>query len=271
MTLATPQELSLNEAAEALGVHYMTVYRYIRTGELPARQIGRRWVISQADLNSFRAVDSAPISVPANARAMRECMERGDEDGAWDLLVAYNVHREPLMAQQALITPALRETGQRWADGLATIAQEHMATVVAQRLISRLGIPKRRGRRSGTVLVACPAGDPHTLATALFANLVRGEGADVVDLAQVIDPAVLLEAAGSIDGSVSVAIAVTLPEALPAAAELVAGIRDDPKIAAVLVGGLAVPDEETALEVGSDLYFATPELAAAGATAAARI
>ncbi|MCU1344909.1 MAG: hypothetical protein JWL70_1175, partial [Acidimicrobiia bacterium] len=34
----TVSELTLHEAADALGVHYMTVYRYVRLGLLPARK-----------------------------------------------------------------------------------------------------------------------------------------------------------------------------------------------------------------------------------------
>ena len=265
----TPHELSLAEAAEALHVHYMTVYRYVKTGELPAHQIGRRWVITQTDLDTFRAIAVPPELTP-DAQTMRELMEQGDEDRAWSLLTSIDAHLEPLRAQQTFIVPALRETGQRWADGIATIAQEHMATVVAQRLISRLGAPNRRGRRSGTVIVAAPPGDPHTLATAIFANLIRGEGADVIDLGQAKSAEVLLDAVRSVDGTVAVAIAVTLPELLDTTRELVAAIRSEPDITAVLVGGIAIPDEQTALETGSDLYFASAEMAAAGAAAASR-
>ena len=31
--------ISLQEAADQLGVHYMTVYRYVRHGRLPARKV----------------------------------------------------------------------------------------------------------------------------------------------------------------------------------------------------------------------------------------
>lgn len=251
-------------------MHYMTVYRYVRSGELPAHQVGRRWAVTQQAVESFRT-DVACAAAPPDARAMRELMEQGDEAGAWDLLVAGNLHLDPLTAQQEFIVPALRETGQRWADGVASIAQEHMATVVAQRVISRLGVPKRRGRRSGRVIVACPFGDPHTLATAIFANLVRGEGADVIDLGQVQESEVLLDAVRSLDSKVTVAISVSLPELLDTARALVSALHPEPLIAAVLVGGIAIPHAQTAYRASSDLYFNTAELAAAGAAAASRI
>ena len=38
--VAQPQELTLHQVAEILGVHYMTVYRYVRLGQLPAFKAG---------------------------------------------------------------------------------------------------------------------------------------------------------------------------------------------------------------------------------------
>ena len=46
--------VSLNEVAEILSVHYMTAYRYVREGRLPAIKEGRGWVVKSSDLNAFR-------------------------------------------------------------------------------------------------------------------------------------------------------------------------------------------------------------------------
>ena len=42
--------LSLQEAADRLEVHYMTAYRYVRTGRLRAVQIGSQWWVDPQDL-----------------------------------------------------------------------------------------------------------------------------------------------------------------------------------------------------------------------------
>ncbi|MFW2383646.1 MAG: helix-turn-helix domain-containing protein [Acidimicrobiales bacterium] len=274
MSSASTTDLTLQDVADLLGVHYMTAYRYVRIGDLPAYQDGRRWMVNPDDLHSFQhpeqQAEPAAVASPPTVESFRKLMEAGDENGAWELLGAAGAHVEPLRAQQEFIAPALRETGARWADGRGTIAQEHIATVVAFRLISRLGSPSRRGRRAGTVLVGCPPGDTHTVATAFFANLVRGEGASVIDLGRVTGPEQILEAAERVDGNVAVAIAVSAPGVEAATRELVEGIRSHPKINAVLVGGGAVPDEATAKAMGSDVFFESPEMAAAGAGAAAR-
>ena len=45
--------LTLYEAAEQLGVHYMTVYRYVRTGRLPGHKVGAEWRSDPDDLATF--------------------------------------------------------------------------------------------------------------------------------------------------------------------------------------------------------------------------
>ena len=45
--------LSLRECAERLGVHYMTAYRYVRTGMLAAVKQGTEWRVASEDLESF--------------------------------------------------------------------------------------------------------------------------------------------------------------------------------------------------------------------------
>ena len=51
-----PGLLGLQEAADRLGVHYMTAYRYVRTGRLPATRIGSQWWVDPGDLKEAGAV-----------------------------------------------------------------------------------------------------------------------------------------------------------------------------------------------------------------------
>src|SRR6478736_4594242 len=45
--------LNLKEVAAALGVHYMTAYRYVRTGRLDAEKVGTAWVVRPEALGRF--------------------------------------------------------------------------------------------------------------------------------------------------------------------------------------------------------------------------
>ena len=42
--------LTLPQVADKLGVHYMTAYRYVRTGRLPATRVKGAWQVDPADL-----------------------------------------------------------------------------------------------------------------------------------------------------------------------------------------------------------------------------
>jgi excisionase family DNA binding protein len=45
--------LSIEEVAEILGLEYKTIYRLIRSGELPAARVGRVYRVDRADLEAY--------------------------------------------------------------------------------------------------------------------------------------------------------------------------------------------------------------------------
>jgi len=82
--------ITLHEAAERLGVHYMTAYRYVRTGRLPAERDGVYWMVDAADIEKLRASGRerpAPgrvrIDGPAKLAAR---MVAGDEAASWAMV-----------------------------------------------------------------------------------------------------------------------------------------------------------------------------------------
>ena len=63
--MPSDEQLDLQTAADELGVHYQTAYRWVRSGKLPARVVGGRY---QVDRSALTAVESARIS-PARSGA----------------------------------------------------------------------------------------------------------------------------------------------------------------------------------------------------------
>ncbi len=51
---------TLQEVAERLKVSYRTVYRWVRSGELPAYQLGQEWRITERDLSQFLEARRTP-------------------------------------------------------------------------------------------------------------------------------------------------------------------------------------------------------------------
>lgn len=273
-----PDSLTLQQAADRLEVHYMTAYRYVRTGRLPAEKRGGVWQVAGKDLehllstrqgpNAARS-EAAEPTVPAGLgepgsgtgrQAIAKRLERrllaGDEAGAWTLIEdVLGSGGEPAQIHVQLLVPALRSIGARWEDGDLTIADEHRASGVAARLVARLG-PRFavRGRTRGTVLVGCPAGERHALASAIAADLVRGAGFSVVDLGADVPAPSFADAARAVDRLVAVAVGASTTARLAAVAEAVAALRQAAPGVPVVVGGAAVADAELARRLGADRW-----------------
>ena len=126
-----PGRITLQEAADRLGVHYMTAYRYVRTGRLAARRDGVQWVVDPAEVARLR---SAPR--PARGRVRAEGPDKlaarlvaGDEAGAWTVVeAALTSGVEPADHYQDILVPALRSVGDGWEEGTLAVGDEHRAT-----------------------------------------------------------------------------------------------------------------------------------------------
>lgn len=184
-------DLTLAQAAAALGVHYMTAYRYVRTGRLKARYDGNQWWITPANLEAIGSAGQPGRRGVGRPRAGRDyagdllgALTTGDEATAWQIAQdALTAGMSPERIYFEAIAPALAEVGARWTRGEATILQEHLATASATRLIGRLGpLFQRRGRRRGVTVLGAVGGDHHALSTAILADPLRGRGFTVVDL-----------------------------------------------------------------------------------------
>lgn len=249
--------LTLQEVAERLGVHYMTVYRYVRHGMIPARKERGAWRVLASDLATFRR----RAEVPARrgeapwARRLEARMVAGDAAGAWGVVEAALASGvEPAGVYVELLVPALHSVGERWAAGGLGVDEEHLASRVAARMVGRLG-PRftRRGKPRGTVVVAMPPGERHELGVAMLADLLRAAGMAVVSLGADTPVAALLHALERVGRTDVLCVGVVLDAALPAAGRMVAAARGRMEPGApILCGGRAVPDAGAARALGAD-------------------
>src|SRR6187399_3070131 len=114
-----PPPVSLADVADQLGVHYMTAYRYVRTGNLAADQVNGRWFVTPSELRRFRhAAPARPGRRPRRASErvattrVDQLVSRlvaGDEAGAWTIVeqrLAAGWERTAVVT--ALLVPAMR-------------------------------------------------------------------------------------------------------------------------------------------------------------------
>lgn len=253
--------LTLNEAAELLGVHYMTAYRYVRLGLLPATKIGGIWQVTAADLEAYQAQSAVGVVVGGGRRRapwaarLESRLVAGDTAGAWGVVeAALAAGTELDEIYLDVITPAMHSIGDRWATGELDVSVEHRATGIAFRLIGRLG-PRfaRRGRTRGVVLLGSPEGERHSLPIALLADLLRGEGWDVSDMGADMPLDSFVSAAQGTADLVAIGVSVTSVGCLDATAELLTTLRTEIDSNVYLaVGGLAVQNSDHAAALGAD-------------------
>ena len=255
--------MTLQEAALELGLHYMTVYRYVRTGKLQATRDGMVWRVRVSDvaaLKDGRLSPSESRSTPTDAagasRALEARLLAGDSGGAWWLIEGrLGGGLDPPGVLATLLSPALRSIGARWADGELNVADEHRATAVAQRIIGRLGLQfGRQGRSRGTVVLAAPAGDLHTLPVAMVADLLRWRGFEVSELGANTPADALAHAASQVDRLVAVGIVSTISGHDAEVTQSVEAVRAKTPSATIVLGGSAIRSASHARGLGADIW-----------------
>ncbi|MFM2183380.1 MAG: hypothetical protein RJB61_1674 [Actinomycetota bacterium] len=258
-------DLSLQTVADLLGVHYMTAYRYVRHGMLPAVKIGGTWHVSRDDFDRFQAATPPEVTDgdPKRRRApwsdrLEARLIAGDGRGAWGVIeMALSSGASLDEVYIDIISPAMQSIGAKWADGKLDIAVEHRATGIALRLVGRLG-PRfaRRGRTRGTIVIGAPPGERHSLPISLVADLLRGSGWEVSDLGADMPVDSFVRAALECDDLAAVAVSVTSPEWLESASDLVTALKTAlaEHQAQVIVGGAAVRDGDHARQLGADAW-----------------
>lgn len=209
--------MDLREAAGALGVHYQTAYAWVRQGVLPARKVGRGYEISEADARELAArrrlgtQPPRPIQVrdwAAQSRQLYEALVEGDETLARKRLARLAGGVPLLGLCEHVIGPALRRIGDDWAAGRVTIAQEHRASAICERLIAGHA-SQPGGRPRGVAVVTTPPGERHGLPALMAAACLREDHWLVHHLADDIPAAEVTRLAGQVGAGLVVLSSAT--------------------------------------------------------------
>ena len=260
--------LSLHEAADRLGVHYMTIYRRVRLGILPARKIGGTWLVDPADLERAttppergrRRREGGHTGVSVWEERLKARMLVGDVAGSWQVIEAALASGfVPDEIYVRLLAPSLHAIGASWQSGSVSIDQEHLASSVATTLIGRLG-PRfvHPGRKKGVVIIAMPPGERHGLGVAMLADILADAGYGVLNLGPDTPTASLVDAMRGAGPLAAVVVSVVDIARRPAAGRLLAAARRERPSVPFLLGGHAIPDKRVALDLGADGWVADP-------------
>lgn len=172
--------MDLQSAAQRLGVHYQTAYRWVRDGRLSAAKVGASYDVGADEVERLRAERTRPRPAPATTRVrdwpgqvdrLHRALVVGDELAArqvFDRL--YDGGVELLVLCTHLVSPALHMIGEEWQVGRISVAVEHRASAICERMLARVS-RHHRGRPRGVCVVATPPGEEHGL-PAIMATLV---------------------------------------------------------------------------------------------------
>ena len=174
--------IELQAAANQLGVHYQTAYKWVRSGQLPAAMVRGRYLIDQRAVAAFVAQRDRPRS-PAPRRPRTGFAVLADR--AYDHLIDGSERQARAIVaglvddgvalttvMQEVLVPALRRIGAEWQAGRLAIPVEHQASAIVERIIGGHH-PTPRGRRRGTAVVAALSNDRHALPTSMAAAALR--------------------------------------------------------------------------------------------------
>jgi len=86
--------------------------------------------------------------------------------------------------QSAVVAPAMHRIGDLWARSEITVADEHIATAICQRILASLygELQREPVTPSGKVLLAAVQGQHHTLGLRMVADVLEGAGSNVLYL-----------------------------------------------------------------------------------------
>jgi excisionase family DNA binding protein len=173
--------MRLQEAADLLGVHYQTAYGWVRSGKLPARLVTGGYEVTDADVQEFlakRRLGRKPATAiqvrdwDSQATRLYQAIVTGQETAARRAMERLAGHVTMTDVCERLIAPALRRIGDQWHAGLVSVAQEHRATAICERLIAA-NAAQPSGRPRGTAVVTTPAGERHGMPALMAAACLR--------------------------------------------------------------------------------------------------
>jgi MerR family transcriptional regulator, light-induced transcriptional regulator len=117
-----------------------------------------------------------PATTAATFRRRLDAKVHAFDPTAYDLLDEAITALGLATALQRVVLPYLVTLGQQWADGTASVAQEHFASHVIRRRVSAETIAPATPHAWPAVVLACPPGERHDIGLLAFSALLARDG-----------------------------------------------------------------------------------------------
>jgi|GEM_PF-1147641 len=200
------------------------------------------------------------------SRLYLEALRAADGPGAYR--VAAGALREGMTTPrlyQRVIAPAMHEIGELWEQGALTVADEHLATALTNRVLAALrpAPVEAVAPRQGRALFAAVEGEQHALGLRMAADILEDAGYDPVYLGADVPTEALLQAVESLAPDL-VALAATMSTLAPRLEAVAGEVRRAHPRLGLLIGGQAASSRIDGATLVQDLELlferiATPQ------------
>ena len=137
--------IDLQTAADQLGVHYQTAYKWVRSGQLPADLVCNKYLVDPAEVDAFavrrqqpavRTVRRPRLGFGNVSKEFTAALIEGDANRATSTVSGLASDGVPLtVVIEEVIAPSLRDIGTAWHNGELSIWQEHRGTAIVERIL----------------------------------------------------------------------------------------------------------------------------------------
>jgi methanogenic corrinoid protein MtbC1 len=161
---------------------------------------------------------------------------------------------------QSVINPAMYEIGMLWQNDMISVAQEHLASALVQRLISEIYLKEDKiPSKYGQGVITAIANEYHEIGTRMVADVLELEGWDIKHLGANTPIEVLVNFL-EVEQPDFLGISVTMPFNVSAVEEVIKVIRSKEALERmkILVGGKVFNDNPNLWKkVGADAWGQT--------------
>ena len=195
-----------------------------------------------------------------------DAIRRGDRKDAFDVIddaldrgfALHYVHSK-------IITPALREVGRLWQENIMTVAEEHLASGIAQAAMHRAfeRTFHWKDRQTPRIVAACAPGEQHCIGLKMICDLLELDGWDSIYLGASVPVESFVDLVREKLPD-AVGISAAIDPHVPRVQEVIDALRsaDLKKKPFIVVGGRAfLADPSLGERVGADLTAADGESA----------
>jgi methanogenic corrinoid protein MtbC1 len=243
------------ESSELLRARNVPTRDLLRCLELWRNEVFVRY--DRGEVDAINAILDAGIAMTPRENFL-EALKRGDRQSAFRTVDAQLTAGDTLSdIYLRIVQPSMRDIGQLWQDNELTVAQEHVATAIAEASMSRLFERTFvwRDNRTPKLLAACAEDERHQIGLRMLCDLLELDGWETVYVgASVpIESLVQLVQKSSPD---AVAISATIAPHIPRVRAAIASIRatDLERQPVIAVGGRAFHNDPTlASRIGADV------------------